>query len=101
MHLVVRDAKRLNDRVPERCPQQRTPVIPTALVEGDRTDAHSSKLLREAETMQDTRCVGAHLDARTDLAQHCRPLVNVDIKARSQQRQRGRQTADAAADHPD
>jgi hypothetical protein len=99
MHLVVRKAKRVNRRVPERRPQQRAPVVPTALVKGDRTDAHTRKFLGEAEAMQDTRCVGAHLDACTDFAQLSRPFVDVHINAGPQQRERSRKATDAAADY--
>jgi hypothetical protein len=51
--------------------------------------------------VQDPRGVRADLDARADLAQRPRALVDVDVEARLQQGQRGREAADAASDHAD
>ena len=47
--------------------------------------------------MQDARSIGADLDARTDLAQRLRALIDMNIRARTQQRQRRGETADTAA----
>jgi hypothetical protein len=46
--------------------------------------------------MQDTRSIGTDLDARTDLAQRLRTLIDMNIRARTQQRQRRGDTADTA-----
>ena len=49
--------------------------------------------------MQDTRCVGAYLNAGTHLPRHRRPLEDVHIEASAEQRERSRHTTDAATDH--
>jgi hypothetical protein len=51
--------------------------------------------------VQHARRVGADLDARADLADRRGALVDVDVEARLQERQRSRDPADAAADDRD
>jgi hypothetical protein len=51
--------------------------------------------------MEDARGVGADLDARADLAYRRGSLVDVDVEPGLQERERGRDAADAAADDRD
>ncbi len=53
----------------------------------------------EPQRVQDPRAVGADLHARADLAQLGCLLVHTDVDAATQQRQRGREAADARADN--
>ena len=101
MHLVMREAERVDDRIAERRAQQRPPVVPAALVPGQRAYTHPRQLVGETESMQDARGVGADLDAGADLADGRGLLVDVDVESRAQQRQRRGQAADAAADDRD
>ena len=68
MNLVVRKAERLNHRIPKRCPQQGSTVIPTALMKRDWTNPHAGKLPRQTETVQHPRCVRAHLNPGPNVA---------------------------------
>ena len=101
MHLVVRGAERRLERLGERRAQQRAAVVPAALMPGQRPHAGRGELVGEPEPVQDARGVRADLDAGADLAQRRRLLVDMDVEARPQQRQRRRQAADAAADDAD
>jgi hypothetical protein len=51
--------------------------------------------------MENPRRVGTDLDARTDLAHGCGALVDVDVEAGLQQRERCAEAADASADDRD
>ena len=99
--LVVREAEGGLERLGERRAQQRAAVVPAALVPGERPDARPRELLGEPEPVQDPRRVRADLDAGADLAQRGRLLVDLDVEAGAEQRQRRGQAADAAADDGD
>ena len=98
MHLIVRHAERRLHGLRDRRAQQRASVIPAALMPRERLHALVCQRLGEAQPVQDARGVRADLDAGADLAQLARLLVDVDVEARPQQRQRSRGAADAAAD---
>jgi hypothetical protein len=51
VHLVVREAEGLHHDVAERGPQQRPPVVPATLVEGQRPDAHAGQLVGQPEAV--------------------------------------------------
>jgi hypothetical protein len=70
-------------------------------MEGERAHTHARKVVAQAESVQDPRRVRADLDARADLAERAGALVDVDVEPRLQQRERGGQAADAAADDSD
>ena len=55
----------------------------------------------EPERMQDAGAVGADLHTGAELAQHRRLLIDIDIDAAADKRQRRREPADAAADDGD
>ena len=99
MHLVVRRAERGLHGVRERRAQQRAAVLPAALVPRERLHAHARQRVGQAEPVQDARGVGADLDAGADLAERAGLLVDLDVEAGPQQRQRRGGAADAAADH--
>ena len=99
--LVVREAEGLDHRVAERRAQQRPAVVPAALVEGQRPHAHARQLVPQAQPVEHARGVGADLDARADLAERVRALVDVDVEPGLQQGQRRSETADAASDDAD
>jgi hypothetical protein len=101
VHLVVREAEGPDDGVAQVGAQQRAPVVPAALVPGERAHAHPRQVLGEAQAMQDPRGVGADLDPGADLADGRRALVDVHVEAGLQQRQRRRDPADAATDDRD
>ena len=66
---------------------------------GERAHAARIHRVAEAETAQQARRIGADLDAGADLAELRRLLVDVDVAARLQDRERGGEPADAAAYH--
>ena len=99
--LVMREAERLDHHVPERRAQQRPPVVPAALVEGQRAHAHTRQVVAQAQAVEDARGVGADLDAGADLAERVRALVDVDVEPGLEQGQRRSETADAASDDAD
>jgi hypothetical protein len=82
----------------QRGAQQGAAVVPAPLMPGRRLHASPGQLLGQPEPMQHPGGVGAEVDAGTDLAQHRRLLVHLDVNARLQQRQGGAEAADAAAD---
>ena len=53
MHLVVREAERLDDRVAERRADEGSAVLPTALVPRERPHAHLGQFVREAQAVED------------------------------------------------
>jgi hypothetical protein len=101
VHLVMRKPERGLQRFGERSAQQRSPVVPAALVLCQGPHAGSRQLLAEAEPVQDARGVRADLNAGADLAQRRGPLVDVDVEAGLQQRERCAEAADASADDRD
>ena len=66
-----------------------------------RNHLHRGEIVLEPERMQHPRAVGADLDAGADLAQFFGLLVDRDIDATPQQRQRGSEPPDAAPDDCD
>jgi hypothetical protein len=70
-------------------------------VPGQRADAHPGQVVGQPKAVQDARRVGADLDARADLTDRRGALVDVDVEARLQERQRSRDPADPAADDGD
>ena len=52
VHLVVREAERLDDRLAERGPQQRAAVVPAALVPRERAHTQSGQLVGQAEPVR-------------------------------------------------
>ena len=101
VHLVLREAERLDDRVAERRADERPAVLPAALVPGERPDAHRGQVVREAQAVEDARRVRADLDPGADLADRARLLVHLHVEAGAVERQRGRQAADPGADDRD
>jgi hypothetical protein len=101
VHLVVREAEGLDDGIAQVGAQQRAPVVPSALVPGQRADAHPGQVVGQPQAVQDARRVGADLDAGADLADGRSALVDVDVEAGLQERQRGCDPTDTAADDRD
>jgi hypothetical protein len=101
MDLVVREAKGGLDPVAQRGAQQCPAIFPATLVPGQRTHARPGQAVGEAEPVEHARRIGTDLDAGSNLSQRRCLLVDVDVEARAQQRQRRGQTADPAADHCD
>ena len=66
-----------------------------------RQHLHALERVLEAERVEHARAVGADLDAGADLLQLRRLLVDLDVEAALEQRQRRGQPADAAADDDD
>ena len=88
VHLVLREAERLDHRVAERRVQERPAVVPAALMPGEWAHAHRSQVGRQAEAIEEARGVRADLDAGADLAQRSRPLVHVHVEPCAMERQR-------------
>jgi hypothetical protein len=101
VHLVVGKAEGVLHQTAQGGAQERAAVVPAALVPGLRGDARPREIPRQPESVQDPRGVRADLDAGAHLRQLAGPLVDVDVEAGLQQRQRGAQAADAAADDGD
>ena len=95
---VRRAVELLAQRI-ERRPLQGAPVLPAALVGPERAHALAVEPLGETEAAQHAGRIGRHVDPAADLGQLGRLLVNADIEPGLQQRHRGSQPADAAADH--
>ena len=53
VHLVLREADRLDDHVSERRADERPAVLPATLVPGERADAHLGQVVREAQAVED------------------------------------------------
>jgi hypothetical protein len=68
VHLVMGRPERGLHRLRKRSTQQRSAVLPAALVERQRPDAQAGQCICEAEPVQDTRGIGADLDAGANLA---------------------------------
>src|SRR5205085_790185 len=66
MHLIMRRAERGLHGVRDRRAQQRSAVLPAALMPGERLDPHARQRVRQAEPVQDARGIGADLDAGAD-----------------------------------
>ena len=101
MEDVMRRAELLRDGVAERRLGQRAAVVPAALVEVRRAVRDLGAFLAEAEPDQDPRCVRPDIDARADLREQARLLVDLHVEAGLQQVERGGEPADAAADDRD
>ena len=97
--MIVRRAERLFDQLADRRPLKRAAIVPAALMHRPRKDANIVHRYAQAEPMQQPRGVGADLNARANLADPRRLLMDLDVDAGVQEMQRGRQTADAAADN--
>ena len=100
MDLVVGKPNASHERVAEGRLEQRAPSSSGA---GGRRGRgpHRAKLVGQPEAMQHARRVGADLDARADLAQSSGTLVDADVESSAQERERRRESADAAADDRD
>ncbi len=101
VHLVVRKPERRLQRLGQRRPQQRPPVVPPALMPRQRFHPGPGQRFGEPQTVQHAGGVRTDLDAGPHLPELRRPLVHLDVEPGAQQRQRRRQTADAAADDRD
>ena len=66
-----------------------------------RQHLHLFQRVFQSERMEDARAIGADLDAGAEFAQFRRLLVDLDVDAAANERQRGRKPADAAADNRD
>ena len=77
------------------------PGIPQPDRLAGRQHLHLLERLLEPERMQNAGAVGADLHAGAKFAQFRRLLVDIDIDAAPDQRQRRREPADAAADDDD
>ncbi len=58
VHLVVREAEGLDDGLAQIGAQQGAPVVPAALVPGQRADAHPGQVVGQAQAVQDARALG-------------------------------------------
>src|ERR1700730_5078206 len=85
----------------ERRALQSAPVVPTPLMGAARAHALAQQSLGKTESEQNTGRVRAHVDAAADMGQRRRLLIDIDLKPRPAQRQRGGETTDAAAVHRD
>ena len=83
------------------CPLQCASVLPAALMRRERPHAFAVEPGTQPEPLQDADRVRGHVDAAADFGQRGRLLVYIDGEAGLPQRQRGAQTADAAADYRD
>ncbi len=101
MHLIIRKAEGIENRIAERGLQQSATVLPAPLMKGQRPHAELGQFLAETEMLDDARGVGADLDAGTDLAQRASLLIDMDVKAGAQQIQRSRRPPNATADDRD
>ena len=97
MHLVLREAERLDDRVSERRADEGPAVLPATLVPRERPYAHLGQVVREAQAVEDAGRVRADLDPGADLADRARLLVHLHVEAGAVERQRSRQATDPGA----
>jgi hypothetical protein len=97
MALMMREAECADHILAERRAQQRSPIVPPTLIPRDGPHAHTGEFIGETVAVQNARSVRADLDAGTDLAQGDRLLIDVDVEAGLQQRERGGEPADTAA----
>src|ERR1051326_4589602 len=85
----------------EVVPIPRPAGAPMADFLAQRQGLNGAERLFESERVQDARAVRADLDAGAEFAEPHGLLIDLHIEAAAEQRERGRQTPDAAADHGD
>src|SRR5260370_39189242 len=82
----------------QRLPSEFAPVVPSAQDDRVRPHSQAAHRLLESEPMEDSRRVGAYLDAGADLAQFGGLFEHLNVEAGASKRQRRRETADSGAD---
>ena len=90
--------KRCTDAAPSVEPIPGFAGAPVPQLPPRRQHLHLPQRLFKSERIKHARAVRADLHAGADFAQHGRLFVDDDVEAALQQRKRGRQPADAAAD---
>ena len=92
-----RTVERLAQRVEWRL-LECAPVLPAALMRGERAHAVAVEPRTQAKAAQDTHRVRADIDAAADLGQFCSLFINLRLEAGSAQRHGGSKAADTCAD---
>jgi hypothetical protein len=101
MEVIIGRAEVALARVCQRLSRKLASVVPSAEDYGVRPHSHAAHRVLESEAMEDSRRVGAYLDARANLAQFGGLLENANIEPGTSQRQRRRQPADPCSDYDD
>jgi hypothetical protein len=101
MKRIVRRTKSPLDAFAQRRTKQNTTVIPAPLDKTGRLDACLPQFVSNPHPMQNTRRIGANIDASADLAEHFCLFVNLNVKSGSQQQDCRREATDAAANNCD
>src|SRR5580704_968630 len=99
MEVIVGRAEVAFTRVGQRLSRELAPVVPSAKDDGVRPHSEAAHRLLESEPAQNSRRVGAYLNAGADLAQFRGLLKYVDVEAGASQRQRRREAADPCSDY--
>src|ERR1700730_15914877 len=97
----VRRAVALGRRRTELDPVPGLAGAPMAYLPRARDDLNAGQRIAQAQRIEDARAVRTELNARPYFFEHGRLLVHIDVDATPQQRQRGGEPANAAADAND
>jgi hypothetical protein len=101
MEVLVGRAEVAFTRGGQRLSRKLAPVVPSAEDDGVRPHSEAAHRLLESEPTQDSRRVGAYLNACPDLAQFGGLLEYLDVEAGTSKRQRRCEAADPCSDHYD
>ena len=99
MEMVIWCAKARFDLGAERVALQGAAVVPALLMHGGRPYAVFVHRWPQPQAIEQARRVGTDLDARADLTEARRLLVDLNVEPRLQQTKCGRQAADPAPDN--
>ena len=99
MEVVIRRAEGALAGVGQRLPRELAPVVPSAEDDSVRPHSEAAHLLLESEPAQNSRRVGAYLNAGSDLAQFGGLLEYLDVEAGASKRQRRCEAADPCSDY--
>src|SRR5271155_2361430 len=101
MKMIIRSAEVTLACVSQRLSRELAPVVPSAEDQSLRPHAATAPRLIESEALEDSRRVGAYLDAGAYLAQFGGLLENLDIEASTSKGQCGGEAADSRSDYDD
>src|SRR5580658_4647529 len=99
MEVVVRCPEVTLACAGQRLSSELAPVVPSADDDRVRPHSHAPHRLLQSESMEDSRRVGAYLDAGANLAQLGGLFEHLNVEASASKRQRGCQAADPCSDH--
>src|SRR5271156_419166 len=101
MEVIVGGAEIVFAFVGQRLSGEFAPVIPSTDDDCLRPHAEAAHRLFESEALQDSRCVGAYLDAGADLAEVACLFEDLHVVAGALEGKRGGEAADSCSDYYD